>query len=101
MVDRKKIEQEWLELKKQQYDIQLKLQVLDYAMRCVDDDMVELFSKPDVRIGGSDIPGVVLVLGDGDDVYLFETVEGWVPKLKLKEKVTKDKYVELEKEATK
>ena len=79
MVDRKKIGQEWLELKKQQYDIQLKLQVLDYAMRCVDDDMVELFSKPDVRIGGSDIPGVVLVLGDGDDVYLFETVEGWVP----------------------
>ena len=100
-MDRKKLEQDWLDLKKQQRQIQLKMQLLEYAMICEEDEMAELFTGTDIRVGGCDINGAVLALGKDDDVYLFEVVDGYIPKLRLKEKVTKDKYVELEKEATK
>lgn len=97
-MDRNKLNEEWLSLKKQQAEIQVKLQRLDYALRA-DDELAEVLMNDKLKLDlvpeDAGLNGVVMAAAIDDDVYLIGVEDGWVAKLKLREKTTREKYLEM------
>ncbi len=98
-MDRNKLNEEWLSLKKQQNEIQAKLQRIDYALRS-DDELADVFMNDKLKLDvvPNDVPalaGVSMVAVIDADAYLIEIIDGWVAKLQIKEKTTVEKYLEM------